>query len=203
MPIQLHVFEERYKLMMDKILNENRSFGVVLIDEGQEALGPLAKPHEIGCVARITQVEKLEHGSLNLNSFGTERFKITSLIQESPFLIAAVEPFPLQTIDPIQVEIAVDRLKPFLRKYLLLLAEFSEAELDLTRIPDAPKELAYIACYLVQTSPEQKQLLLETETTDTLLDSLRSVYRREIALLRVMTDHPNDIATDSVPFSEN
>lgn len=203
MPLQLHVFEERYKIMMEKCLQADHTFGVVLIAEGQEALGPLAKPHRIGCVARITQVEKLEQGRLNLNSFGIERFKIDTILQESPYLTAAVEPFPLQTIDPGAAKQAARQLAPFLEQYLALLANIGNLEVDATQVPDNPVELAYVACYLVQTSADQKQELLEQETTDGLLQDLRAVYRREIALLRVMTEDPGNTQDDSVSFSQN
>ena len=40
MPLGLHIFEDRYKLMIGQCVQERRPFGVVLIRSGQEALGP-------------------------------------------------------------------------------------------------------------------------------------------------------------------
>ncbi|HSG18664.1 MAG TPA: LON peptidase substrate-binding domain-containing protein, partial [Anaerolineae bacterium] len=34
MPLSLHIFEDRYKLMIGKCLQERRAFGVVLIRQG-------------------------------------------------------------------------------------------------------------------------------------------------------------------------
>lgn len=203
MPLQLHIFEDRYKLMIEYCLQENHSFGVVLIDAGQEALGPLAKPHQTGCLAQIAQVEKLDQGRLNISSFGTERFKILHILQESPYLTAEVEKFPLVTLESERTRQASDRLLPFLEQYLSLLAVVSDIELDFSQIPDNPVELAYISSYLVQTSNEQKQILLEMERTYELLDQLRVVYRREIALMRVMAADIDDSQADSISFSQN
>ena len=50
-PLPLHIFEERYKLMIERCLEGNRSFGVTLMRPGTvEGAGDI--PHEIGTVAR-------------------------------------------------------------------------------------------------------------------------------------------------------
>ena len=54
MPLSLHIFEDRYKLLIGKCLQERQPFGVVLIKKGIEALGPLAEPHHIGCTAFVS-----------------------------------------------------------------------------------------------------------------------------------------------------
>src|SRR5512147_2655499 len=76
MPISLHIFEPRYKLMIEQCIQIAQPFGVVLIREGVEALGPSAEPHQIGCSAQITQVERLEDGRMNIVAVGVERFQI-------------------------------------------------------------------------------------------------------------------------------
>ena len=62
MPLTLHIFEDRYKLMIGKCIQERQPFGVVLIRRGLEALGPVADTHSVGCMAFIRQVERLEQG---------------------------------------------------------------------------------------------------------------------------------------------
>ena len=44
MPLNLHIFEERYKRMMQACIESSKPFGVVLIKQGLEAHGPLADP---------------------------------------------------------------------------------------------------------------------------------------------------------------
>ena len=82
MPLSLHIFEDRYKLMIGKCLQERRAFGVVLIRQGAEALGPLAEPNKIGCTAFISQVERLHQGRMNIGVIGQRRFRIISLDTE-------------------------------------------------------------------------------------------------------------------------
>ena len=68
-PIPLHIFEERYKKMMNECLEEEREFGIVwLSDDGLR---------EIGCACQIEQVlERMEDGRLNLIVRGTRPFRV-------------------------------------------------------------------------------------------------------------------------------
>jgi Lon protease-like protein len=52
MPLPLHIFEERYKSMINRCIQAGHAFGVVLIREGQE-VGPPARPHDVGTTAVI------------------------------------------------------------------------------------------------------------------------------------------------------
>ena len=90
MPINLHIFEPRYKLMIEQCIQNDEPFGVVLIHKGTEASGPLAEPHPIGCTAQITQVERLDDGRMNILAVGGERFQIRSLNLFEPYLVGTV-----------------------------------------------------------------------------------------------------------------
>ena len=58
MVLPLHIFELRYREMINRCVDEHIPFGVVLIDQGQE-VGVSAQPHMIGTAARIVRVERL------------------------------------------------------------------------------------------------------------------------------------------------
>src|SRR3989338_7260531 len=61
--LPLHIFEERYKLMIGECLEEERPFGVVLV----EAHGI----RKVGCTARITRLlEKFPDGRMNILTLG-------------------------------------------------------------------------------------------------------------------------------------
>jgi Lon protease-like protein len=67
--IPLHIFEERYKTMMNECLREEREFGIVwLSDDGLR---------EIGCACAIDRVlERMEDGRMNLLARGTRPFRV-------------------------------------------------------------------------------------------------------------------------------
>jgi len=195
-PLTLHIFEERYKLMIAECLRQETPFGVVLIDEGQEALGPLAKPHTVGCTARITRMEPLDNGRMNIISIGEKRFVIQELSTERTYLTATVEFQPIRTANPDNANRMAAQFTPLLARYLDILAQIGQIEFDPAKIPADPQELAYISAYLVQTSPPAKQDLLASDTTEELFNRLREVFRKEIALIRVMSGHSRDNSSD-------
>ncbi len=188
MPISLHIFEPRYKLMIEQCIQIAQPFGVVLIREGVEALGPSAEPHEIGCSAQITQVERLEDGRMNIVAVGVERFQIRSLSHAKPYLVGMVESFPLDNNDAYAVTRAGEQLRPWVERYLVTLSEAAadETPIELQQLPDDPLALGYLAAAVVQIPLEQKQTLLATDHAADLLTSIRTIYRHELPLLNAM-----------------
>lgn len=204
MPITLHIFEPRYRLMIAQCLQTDQPFGVVLIREGREALGPLAEPHPVGCSAEITDVEHLEDGRMNIVAVGRERFRILSLSRELPYLVGTVEPLApgdAQAPDVIQ---ASRQLRPWVERYLAVLARASESvTFDPTALPEDPLTLGYLAASLVQIPVDEKQALLATGEAVSLLAEMRAIYRREVALLDVILERDRALAQAHRFFSTN
>src|SRR5438067_7568762 len=67
--IPLHIFEERYKTMMNECLRGGTEFGIVwLSDDGLR---------ETGCACSIERVlERMEDGRMNLLARGTRPFRV-------------------------------------------------------------------------------------------------------------------------------
>lgn len=186
MPLRLHIFEERYRLMISNCIRQSQPFGVVLIKEGVEALGPLAEPHDVGCTARITSVEQLEDGRMNILAIGRERFRIVSLDYELPYLVGKVERYPLYDGDPVAQEDAARRLRPWITNYMDLLSALDDIELNAEQLPEDPVALALVAATLLQVPQNQKQGLLATDSVVDILTSMRALYRREVAFVKEM-----------------
>ena len=188
MPLSLHIFEDRYKLMIGKCLQERQPFGVVLIRKGQEALGPLAEPHLVGCTAYVSQVERLDQGRMNIGVIGRERFRINTVDQGLPYLLGQVERFPIGDLNREEQKLAVDRLRPWVIRYLALLPEVEDLTIEPRLLPVDPIPLAYLAATLLQVPLEMKQSLLMEKQALALLKELHDLYRREIALVKLMRE---------------
>ncbi len=185
-PFQLHIFEERYKKMISGCMDSAEPFGVVLIRSGLEALGPLAETYSVGCTAQIVQVEKLPGGRLNIATVGQERFRIHNLTYDQPFLVGQVElsPFRLDPLD--EMGGAADRLRVLVNRYLKVLASTGKVQIETGSLPEDPLELAYLAAYIVQAPPHQKQALLAMEQALAFIKGLTDLYPRELALLNAI-----------------
>ena len=82
--VPLHIFEDRYKLMIGECLEQEREFGIIwLSDEGLK---------EIGCAARITRVlERFDDGRLNILVEGTKPFRLKRRIGELAYPAGDIE----------------------------------------------------------------------------------------------------------------
>ena len=82
--IPLHIFEERYKVMIGECLDEDREFGIVwMSDDGLK---------DIGCTARITQLlERMEDGRMNVLVQGDRPFRLLRRIDDMPYPAGEIE----------------------------------------------------------------------------------------------------------------
>ncbi len=201
MPIHLHIFEERYKEMINMCISEGRPFGVVLIQKGQE-VGAAAEPQSIGCVAQIAQVQPLDDGRMNLVAIGQERFEIKSLSYDKPYLMGQVETLTLlQT--PIDLEPIAGRLRIQLTEYLEILSLIGQTEFDIEKLPDDATELAYLTATLLQVPPEKKQDLLIVNNSVDLVNTVYQTCRQELAVLKAMVATTPESLQNAGPFSLN
>ena len=84
MPMPLHIFEERYKQMVDECLENSSEFGMVLADEDGT--------RSIGCTARIVElVQRYEDGRLVILVEGSRRFKLNNVLTGKPYYVGEVE----------------------------------------------------------------------------------------------------------------
>ena len=76
--LPLHIFEPRYRQMVDDALNGDRIIGMVLLRPGWEGDYEGRPPvYPIGCAGVITHAERLADGRFNIVLRGMEKFRIT------------------------------------------------------------------------------------------------------------------------------
>jgi Lon protease-like protein len=84
----LHIFEERYKRMIDHCVEAKEPFGVVLRDEDGSA-------RRIGCTARVTEVlERFDDGRLDIVVTGEEPFRVLERFDGAEYPAGEVEAVP-------------------------------------------------------------------------------------------------------------
>ena len=154
----LRIFEERYKTMIGECIEDSAPFGVVLIREGPEVGGP-ASPHRTGTTARITQVERLEDGRINLATVGERRFRIVDTVHELPYLKGTVQYLSEETGDIEEGELA--RARELFGEYLRGLAGLRGGWTRHADVPDDVGRLSYAIAHYLELPPIAKQRLLE------------------------------------------
>ncbi len=116
--VPLHIFEERYRIMFDELLENDGEFGIVwATDEG---------PRPIGCACAIEQVlERMEDGRLNVLTRGTRPFRIVERQVDMPYPAATVE-FLEDTVED-EDSVAAEAAR---RAYAELVVEATDNEPD-------------------------------------------------------------------------
>lgn len=202
MQLKLHIFEERYKLMINNCIESKEPFGVVLIKEGREVFGPLATPCAVGCAAAISDVQRLPLGRMNITAVGQRRFRIKRIDRSKPYLRGNVEFFSPAEDQPVLVNRYCRILRPLVIRYLEVLTSKESASFDPEQIPHRPRSIAQIASILLQTDNAQKQELLAMQSLSRLLLTLVKIYQLETLLLRVRLSPPGQDFNIG-PFSSN
>ena len=198
MPLQLRLFEERYLVMLSRVLEqEPAEFGVVLIERGQE-VGGGEQRFRYGTVAQIAQLEAPE-GYVVLVAVGTRRFEVDEWMPDNPYPEASVSLVSVlewsDDLHPLREE-----AEATVRRVLALAAEFGEQEwpADL-ELSDEPRAAAWQLAGIAPVGPLDQIALLRSTSMRHLLTSVISLTRDVEDTYR--TVWPDDDETDRAPGS--
>lgn len=93
MVMPLHIFEERFRVLVRDCLAGNREFGVVMIERGSEVGGGDIRAMA-GTMAEIVQAEELDDGRWALLAVGSRRFRVEGWRPDDRYPVADVEEWP-------------------------------------------------------------------------------------------------------------
>lgn len=192
MMLPLHIFELRYREMINRCIEERLPFGVVLIEEGSE-VGGAAKPHLVGVTARITQVQRLDDDRMNITTVGMHRFRILELDHSRDYLTAKVRQYPLVNGGTKLATELAQIVRPRIVEYVDLLGEASNQQLQLEGLPEEPTALALLVAIAMQVSVADKQKLLECAGIPEMLAHEAHLLSRECLFTRFIIDTQHDI----------
>jgi len=169
MPLPLHIFEERYKLMISECLETGRPFGIVYFD-GREI-------HLKGCLARIGEViQRYDDGRMDILTIGQERFVIYEMIEDKPYTEARVTFFDDSTVLP---EVDVTAITDAAEALLDELADDSMTGVSMDALKNLDvKALSFAIASLSSFTHEEQQHFLEmTSSTDRLKRAVNALSR--------------------------
>lgn len=196
MELPLHIFEPRYRLMVNECYEQEQPFGIVLVRPESEPLRE--EPYPIGTMAEIEALDRLEDGRMNLIARGLQRFRILSQHRKKPYLSGIVEIYS----DTIEVEPTLDQFvqqaSTLFRTYLETLLEVGgRSDLEFT-LPNVAEELSHFIAHFIDVRDEQKQHMLELTSTRQRLEEEITILRREVPFMRqVLTRSQNYYADET------
>jgi len=154
--VPLHIFEERYKRMIGRCLEDGEPFGIVFRDNDGSA-------RRVGCEARVTEVtERFDDGRLNIIVTGERPFRVLDRFEAPEFPAGEVEPIdePSGSGEPDEPESDAART----REAFAELVERVGGEAPEPEFLDALDSYGIAA--RVELPPDTKQKLLELRSED-------------------------------------
>jgi ATP-dependent Lon protease len=186
-PLPLHIFEFRYRIMMNTILEDDRRFGVLMVDPTS---GEIAK---VGCCAEVLRFQRLPDDRMKMLTLGQQRFRVLEYVREKPYRVGLVEwiddESPTEDLRPLANEV-----EKLLRDVVHLSAKLIDQKIELPDdLPSLPLELSYWVAGNLYGAATEQQVLLEMQNTLTrlqreaeILTSTRSHLAARTALKDVL-----------------
>jgi Lon protease-like protein len=166
--VPLHIFEDRYKTMIGRCLDEESEFGIVWMAE--DGLRP------IGCACEIAEVvERMEDGRINLIARGTRPFRIETRQEELPYPAGTVE-----FLDDRSEDADADAASAAHAAYAELVNEATDREPDMDEITAMT---AYQMAATVEFGLDAKQGLLDLRSESARLRLVARLFRAAIKRL--------------------
>jgi uncharacterized protein len=173
-PLPLRIFETRYTDMVRRCMREQQPFGVVLIQEGDEA-GEVASTATVGCSARIVDFYTLQDGFLGISCVGERKFRVGRVWRANDGLnMGEVGWLAAEPSMSLPDEYA--RLGDTLRRAL------DELEPQYQHVTRQFDDAGWVGARLVELLPielNDKQVLLELDDPIARLDALLGLVPRE------------------------
>lgn len=170
--LPLHIFEQRYRTLMNDLLWDEESgsprvletgtepeIGIVLIERGQEVGGGEQRTG-LGTAARFLDVERTADGRFLVVLGGTGRFSVIDWLPDDPYPVADVEDIPDDDWDPSWTG-ALEAAEREVRRALALAGELTEVPV-LPALSSDPEVAAWQLCAAVPVGPFDRQRLLAT-----------------------------------------
>lgn len=159
-PLPLHIFEPRYRLMINTVLESDKKFGVLLWNPGS------IRSVRVGCSAEIMEFNRLDDGRLNILTIGRERFRVIEFIQDRPYLKGKVEWFEDDPAD-LDTTLISCQVKETLTQVVRLSSKLTNRTVCLPDdLPKDPAALSFWIASLFFGSAGDRQELLEMKETE-------------------------------------
>ncbi len=186
MNLPLHIFEDRYKLMISDCLKGDKKFGIVLEKENNMCA-------KVGTIVEILDVENLEDGMLNVFTEGRERFEIIDFLSEEPYFVAKIQSYEDTDVEIDEnLKIALKQIKQLTSKALKTFDLISDKENSKkVRLPRKPEALLFLIAINLTCSHNDKQVILETRSIKDRVQKITPLLDEEIQKLDVLLENKN------------
>ena len=163
--LPLHIFEDRYRTMVEEIIDDDREFGVVLIERGSEVGGGDTRK-SIGTLAEIIDSEKSNDGRWLLITKGTKRIETSRWLEDSPYPRAEISFLDEEEFISFDAQEWL-KIVTHMRRVLAILAELGDDVAPISiNISEEPLLGSFQMSSILPITPFDSQKLLEVVSVD-------------------------------------
>ena len=179
--LPLHIFEPRYRQMLEDIKLDKNLFGVSYFDP-QNAETSKPAVGSFGCVAEVREAQTLEDGRSNIITIGIIRYRIEDYVEaDDSYFVAEISFFEDEEED-------ADLIKPLADDVFKLFMRIANAAHGMSgergSFPDLPQaepqQLSFLVAAAFNLDPKLKYELFETRSTGERLRKLREILSKSV-----------------------
>ncbi len=183
--LSLHIFEERYKVLINECVSDNKELGIILVNE--------SKMSEIGCTATVKDVlQKYEDGRLDIVVQGGRRYKLYRYDYDlAPYTVGFVQ-YLENSDEPVDPPLAQETIELFNKLVSVVYRQkFEPVPLDIRS-----EVLSFLLAQKAGMSLNQQQGLLELVSENKRLQMLRGYFADVIPKLAQLEEVERIIRSD-------
>ena len=175
--LPLHLFEPRYRQLLTDCLAGDRRFGIIALPRGMSE--PELPTGRVGCVAEITDHERLEDGRADIVVVGRERFALDALVDDdAPYRVGRVTRYDdapgddddAQTLARLAADVGAlwSRVAGAARR-------IADEREPVPPLPDDPALVAFSIAAMVDLELDARQALLSARSPAARLHTVRQL----------------------------
>jgi ATP-dependent Lon protease len=180
-PMPLHIFEPRYRRLLEDISGRDNLFGLSYFDasSAESAQPPVG---HIGCVAEVTEVQPMPDGRSNILTLGLIRYRVEDYLEHGdPYLVGAVTFFEDEEEETDALAERAHEVSGLFQRIARAVRVINDERASLPEIPDVdPEQLSFLVAAAMEIETEIKLELLEMRSTSDRLRRLRDFLARAL-----------------------
>lgn len=181
-PLPLHIFEPRYRQMLNDVRAGNSLFGVSYFDAStSDRDAPTVG--SVGCVAEVTETQGLPDGRSNILTVGIIRYRVEEYVdRDNPYLVGRVSYFEDDEEDPNVLSESARDVAEIFTRIARAVRTINDERASLPDISDTePQRLSFLVAAAMEVDTQIKQDMLEMRSTGQRLSQLREVLKRAVS----------------------
>ena len=162
-------------------------------DSEAEEPTSLEDAYDVGCIARLLQVQPAPTGELNVVMQAVKRFRIDGLVRRAPYIVVRPHTLDEPEAAPEKTAPVALAIKMSMTRFIDLSPGIPDGARNVIENVEAPGFLADLVASNLNISIEEKQELLETLDIEQRLQRLLHILQRELTTLETSTKIQQDV----------